>query len=478
MDEHLAHGVEVARRVVQQREVEELPAVTPEHQVVEHLVGAPALGGGDGGHAALGRGLVVGRVAQTGRACGGWPAAARRSRPGGAARRGWRPAPRRAQPGHTLGEREPGDLLVGAVVCEGVRGGLEAHHQRRRLARHLGDEPRAAPVGGHAAVDRLAPEVRCEVGLQHLVRDGDTGAGGDLRHPGEFVVEVPHVAAPPRRRGARPCPAPRRSPPARRPRPSSRPPARRPWPGAGPSASSRRRSLPHARPRARWRPSRRSPPRRRVVPPALAEHVGAQGPVGHQARHVEHPRRPLHLVEVLPEGLPVPRHALGERRAGDVLHALHELDQPRAIGVPRRGEPHAAVAHDDGRHAVPTRRRDLGVPGGLAVVMGVDVDPTGRHQLPLGVDLAPGRAVDLAHGADDTAIDRDVADAGGPARTVGDRAAPDDQVVHRCALLVRFLGPASWVSRPHRPSWRGAAAYTQLRSFRSWRPDRRRRGSR
>ena len=64
MHQHLAHGVEVAGRVVEQREVEQLAPVALEHQVVEDLVGAPALPGGQRRHALLGCGLVVGRVAQ------------------------------------------------------------------------------------------------------------------------------------------------------------------------------------------------------------------------------------------------------------------------------------------------------------------------------------------------------------------------------------------------------------------------------
>ncbi len=70
---------------------------------------------------------------------------------------------------------------------------------------------------------------------------------------------------------------------------------------------------------------------RRVVGPALAEHVGAQRAVRHEAGHVEHPRRALHFVEVFAEGLPVPVHALGERGTRDVLDAFHELNEPGPV---------------------------------------------------------------------------------------------------------------------------------------------------
>src|SRR6202034_2026443 len=91
-----------------------------------------------------------------------------------------------------------------------------------------------------------------------------------------------------------------------------------------------------------------------VVRPPLAHDVGPQRTVGDEGRHVEYTRRPLHLVEVLAEGLPVPVHALGERGAGNVLDALHQLNQPGAVGLAGRREAHAAVAHHDGGDAVPT----------------------------------------------------------------------------------------------------------------------------
>ena len=194
VQQHLAHRVEVAGGVVEDRQVQELVPVPPEHEVVEDLVGRAPLGRGEGGDAAFGRRLVVGRVAegeqlvQVGPQQLHEPARARRLAENGGAHLG------RAQPGHPLGQRQVGDLLVGPVVGEGVGGRLEADHDRGRLARHLGHQPGAAPVGGHAAVDPLAPELGGEVGLEHLVGHGDAGPQRDLRHPGELVVEVAHVA--------------------------------------------------------------------------------------------------------------------------------------------------------------------------------------------------------------------------------------------------------------------------------------------
>ena len=84
------------------------------------------------------------------------------------------------------------------------------------------------------------------------------------------------------------------------------------------------------------------------------------------------------------------RQALVEHDAGDVLDALHQLDEPVVVGRAHRREADAAVAGDDGGDAVPRRRDHPLAPRRLPVVVGVDVDEAGRHQQPVGVD-ASGR---------------------------------------------------------------------------------------
>ena len=109
---------------------------------------------------------------------------------------------------------------------------------------------------------------------------------------------------------------------------------------------------------------------------ALAHHVRAQRRVDDVGADVDRVLAAVERVEVVGERLPVPRQALGERRAGDVLDALEHADQPvvllgRRLG---RGEPDAAVAHRDRGDAVEARRGEQRVPRGLAVEVGVDVD--------------------------------------------------------------------------------------------------------
>jgi len=67
-------------------------------------------------------------------------------------------------------------------------------------------------------------------------------------------------------------------------------------------------------------------------------------------------------------------------------------------------------------------------PGGLAVVVGVNVDEAGGDQQAAGVDLFRGRAGQRADGGDAAVFDRHVGHAGGRAQAVVHRAAAQDQV--------------------------------------------------
>ena len=131
-------------------------------------------------------------------------------------------------------------------------------------------------------------------------------------------------------------------------------------------------------------------------------------------------------VQVLGEGLPgTPRDTFVERAAGNVLDTFHELDERRLLAGGTRREAHAAVAHYEGGHTIAERRIELVVPGGLAVVVGVNVDPTRCHHGAGCVDgaIAVERTAD---GREDAVVDRYVTGELLGARTVDDRAALDD----------------------------------------------------
>ena len=158
-----------------------------------------------------------------------------------------------------------------------------------------------------------------------------------------------------------------------------------------------------------------------VAPHRAVRHLGAQ--VHHVAAGVER-------VEELGERLPAPLDAVGQRGAGDVLDALHEADEPLVTVGRDRREPHAAVAHHHGGDAVPARGGEQLVPGGLAVVVGVDVDEARGDERPVGVDLPSGRAVDATDIGDDAVGDGHVGGAEWRAGAVGDGSPADHQIVH------------------------------------------------
>ena len=122
--------------------------------------------------------------------------------------------------------------------------------------------------------------------------------------------------------------------------------------------------------------------RRLAVGAALAHHVDPQRRVRQIGRDIDVALARLQRVEVLREGLPVPRQAVGHDHAGDVLHPVHHVDQHVVVFRPARREADAAVAHHHGGDPVRGRRRQSLRPDRLAVVVGVHVDEAGRDQQP------------------------------------------------------------------------------------------------
>ena len=167
-----------------------------------------------------------------------------------------------------------------------------------------------------------------------------------------------------------------------------------------------------------------------MVGAAITHHVAAQCRVRDLRGDVDRVLAPSHDVEVVGEALPTPRDAFVERGAGDVLDALHQFDEPLVTVGTNRREAHAAVAHDDGRDAVPGRRSDQRIPGDLPVVVRVDVDPPRRDEEAGGVDLVGTPLGHLAHRHDSPFIDGDVGHARCVAGTVDHRAASDHHVSH------------------------------------------------
>ena len=98
------------------------------------------------------------------------------------------------------------------------------------------------------------------------------------------------------------------------------------------------------------------------------------------------------------------------------------------------GEADAAIAEHDRRRAMPGRGRQHGVPGGLAVVMGVDVNKARRDPGTAGVHGFARSLRDAADLDDAAILHAQVGTVGRRAGAVHQRAAPDQQIKHGVPL--------------------------------------------
>src|ERR1700735_3160768 len=95
------------------------------------------------------------------------------------------------------------------------------------------------------------------------------------------------------------------------------------------------------------------------------------------------------------------------------------------IGVANRCEPNAAIAEQNSADPMPGRRLEFLIPHRLTIIMRMDVDPTGRHQQPICLNLSLSWA-DLAANLGDLAVFQcDVPGVAGCTGAIDDRAASD-----------------------------------------------------
>ncbi len=345
---------------------------------------------------------------------------------------------------HLCGQREVGERLVGGTLGEGVVG-LQPDEHAERPGRHLGPH-RDAPLQQLVeALEHVLPQVGVGVGLQHHERQRLAGLFGQVGHPAHLLgggapVEhgeaalgnLEHATA---TIGERPPECEQFLPfgeGARHGLAVLGQVGQRPRGGEAEGAGLDRLAhmLGHL--------GRILGGRRFVAGAGVAHHVAPHRPVGDLGADVHRPAAGLEHVEELGEALPAPGDALGQRCAGDVLDALHQLDQPLLLAGSHRRKAHPAVAGDHGGHPVGGGGFQLGVPGGLAVVVRVDVDEAGRDQAAGGVDRLGGLTVErLADRHDDAVLDRNVGAPRRRTRAVDQRSAGDQQVVHDCPPLRR-----------------------------------------
>ena len=170
--------------------------------------------------------------------------------------------------------------------------------------------------------------------------------------------------------------------------------------------------------------------RRLAAHGAVAHDIDAQRQMRDLRGDVDRARPAFQLVHVFGEALPLPVQAGGQHGIGNLLDAFHQIHQRLAVMLLHRREADAAIAEHHRRDAVPARRRQQRIPHRLSVIMRVHVDPAGRDQQAVGVDVAPGRALLAAHGGDAAVGDRNVAREGCLAGAIDDGAAANDDVVH------------------------------------------------
>src|SRR4029077_797511 len=125
-------------------------------------------------------------------------------------------------------------------------------------------------------------------------------------------------------------------------------------------------------------------------------------------------------------------------------------DQKFLLARLDRSEADAAVAHDDGGNAVPARRTKERIPRHLAVIVGVDIDPSGRDEEAGRVDLATGGACFAADAGDYAVVDRDVAGEGGRSAAIDNFAVSDYEIMHRFGLLLSSCSLSSTEPNPNR----------------------------
>ena len=120
----------------------------------------------------------------------------------------------------------------------------------------------------------------------------------------------------------------------------------------------------------------------RVFPiqPAVTHHVNAQGMMRELRADVQRAGHGFQSVKIFGEAFPIPFEPFGQRNAGDVFHAFHQINQRLMVAFLHRREANAAIAKQQSRHAMPGRRCELRVPSGLPIIMRMHLHPARRDQ--------------------------------------------------------------------------------------------------
>ena len=204
-----------------------------------------------------------------------------------------------------------------------------------------------------------------------------------------------------------------------------------------------------------------------VVRAAFVHHIGAQCAVAELGGDIKAARHRVERIEVFGKGFPRPWQAGAQRHARNVFDTFHELNQ-KVVAVSLGGrKADAAITHHEGRDAVAQGLRQHRIPGRLAIVMSVDVDPARRDQQAVRVDDFGGGAEVAANRRNHAILDGEVGDKWRRAAAVHYRAALDEgiEICHAC------YSPGGRADRPqpaiadHEPKvriWPGPCAWCSV----------------
>ena len=137
----------------------------------------------------------------------------------------------------------------------------------------------------------------------------------------------------------------------------------------------------------------------------------------------------LQPIKIFGEAGPFPFDRLAQHLRGHRFDPHEAANDIVSVFGAARGERQAAVAWNQGRHAVETRGCCQRVPQELGVHMRVKIDKAGRHCQACGVDGAPRALIDPPDLDDSIAVDRDIAEIGRQAAAVINSPAFDHDIV-------------------------------------------------
>ena len=163
-------------------------------------------------------------------------------------------------------------------------------------------------------------------------------------------------------------------------------------------------------------------------------HIIAQSSVRNLGGDIEGIFAGIEIIHILRKTLPsAPRNAFIECRAGDILDPFHHFDQFALTAGGHRRKANAAIAHHHGRDPVSGRGIELIVPANLAVVVGMNIDKTGRDNRPLRIKcLARRRGNGTCDLGDATIFDADIAHSWGSTQSINKLSALDQDIKHPC----------------------------------------------